>query len=122
MSNLRIVPAVDNLLVRSQSEEVAEATAIAIDKQKDSRVIPALRKAAAGIYDYFLKLTIAEAQLNIGDAEDFSTLINILNQDDSGYTCCKANELLGNKSGRKFRYNPDASVSAKRPALDKMSE
>jgi zinc/manganese transport system permease protein len=122
MRDSRIVPALDNLLVRTQSDEVIEAIAAALSKQKDSRAMAALRKAAAGVYDYFLKLTIAEAQLNVGDKEGFSTLINILEKDDAGYARHKANDLLEKRSGQQFGYNPDAPVAANAAALRKMAE
>jgi hypothetical protein len=122
MRDSRIVPALDNLLVRTQSDEVVEAIVAALSKQKDSRAIPALRKAAAGIYDYFLKLTIAEAQLNVGDNEGFSTLIRILENDDAGYARHQAKDLIEKRSGQRFEYNPDAPVAANAAALRKMAE
>jgi HEAT repeat protein len=111
----------DRLLARTQSDEVVESTVAALSKQKDARAIPALRKASAGIYDYFLKLTIAEAQLNVGDTEGFSTLMTILKKDDAGYARHQASDLFEAKSGRKFGYNPDASATVNQPALAEMS-
>jgi zinc/manganese transport system permease protein len=121
MNDPRIVPALDSLLVRTKSDEVVESTVTAMSKQKDTRAIPALRKAAAGIYDYFLKLTIAEAQLSIGDTEGFSTLMAILTKDDAGYARHQANALFEAKSGRKFGYNPDSTAAANKTALAEMS-
>jgi zinc/manganese transport system permease protein len=118
----RIVPALDTLLTHTKSDEVVEATVQAISKQKDGRAIPALRKAAAGIYDYFLKLTIAEAQLNIGDIEGFSTLLAILKEDDAGYARHQANDLFAAKAGRKFGYDPDLSSEANKKALAEMDQ
>jgi HEAT repeat protein len=118
----RVVPALDSLLTRTRSDEVVEATVAAMSKQKDARAIPALRKAAAGVYDHFLKLTIGEAQLNVGDAEGFLTLINILREDDAGYARHQANELLEKKSGRRFGYNPGAPVAANGQALKRMED
>jgi zinc/manganese transport system permease protein len=122
MNDPRIVPALDSLLVRTQSDEVVESTVTALSKQKDARAIPALRKAAAGVYDYFLKLTIAEAQLNMGDTEGFSTLVSILREDDAGYARHQANDLFVAKSGGKFGYNPDAPANANQQALAEMSQ
>jgi zinc/manganese transport system permease protein len=121
MNDPRIVPALDSLLARTQSDEVVEATVTAISKQKDSRAIPSLRKAAAGAYDYFLKLTIAEAQLNLGDTEGFSTLMLILRKDDAGYARQQANDLFEARSGRKFGYKPDTSPTQNQQALAEMS-
>jgi HEAT repeat protein len=120
MNDPRIVPALDSLLARTQSDEVVESTVTALSKQKDARAIPALRKAAAGIYDYFLKLTIAEAQFNVGDTEGFSTLIGILEKDDAGYARHQAIDLLEAKSGKKFGYNPDTSAATNQRALAEM--
>jgi len=122
MHDPRIVPALDSLLVRTASDEVVEAIANAMSKQKDARAIPALRKAAVGIHDFFLKLTIAEAQLNVGDSEGFSTLISILREDDAGYARYQANTLLENKSRRKFGYDPSRAVAANGPAIKSMLE
>jgi zinc/manganese transport system permease protein len=122
MSDPRIVPALDALLVRSTSDEVVEAVVTAISRQKDSRAIPTLRKAARGIYDFFLKLTIAEAQLNIGDSEGFATIIGILKEDDAGYARHQAADLFEKRSGQKFGYNPDLPVAANSPALARMTE
>jgi hypothetical protein len=121
MKDPRIVPALDSLLVRTQSDEVVEAVVTAVSKQKDPRAIPFLRKAAGGETDYFLKLTIAEAQLNVGDKQGFSTLVGILREDDAGYARHQANELLEKRSGRKFGYNPDASAAANSKALKEMT-
>ncbi|MBP1611072.1 MAG: hypothetical protein H6Q04_3307 [Acidobacteria bacterium] len=121
MNDPRIVPALDSLLARTQSDEVVESTVTALSKQKDARAVPALRKAAAGTYDYFLKLTIAEAQLNVGDTEGFSTLMAILKKDDAGYARHQANDLFEAKSGRKFGYNPDMSAAANQHPLTEMS-
>lgn len=93
-----------------------------MSKLKDARAIPALRKAAAGVYDYFLKLTIAEAQLNVGDTEGYSTLIGILSEDDAGYARHQANQLFESRSDRKFGYNPDLPVAANSPSLKEMSD
>jgi zinc/manganese transport system permease protein len=122
MRDPRIVPALDTLLARTKSDEVVESAVLAISKQKDGRAIPALRKAAAGIYDYFLKLTIAEAQLNIGDTEGFSTLLAILKEDDAGYARHQANDLFAAKAGRKFGYDPNLSAEANRQALAEMDQ
>ncbi len=122
MNDSRIVPALDSLLVRSTSDEVVEAVVSAMSKQKDPRAIPALRKAAAGIYDFFLKLTIAEAQLNVGDPEGYATLISIMKEDDAGYARHQASDLFEKRSGRKFGYSPDLPVAANGTPLAQMAE
>jgi zinc/manganese transport system permease protein len=122
MNDPRIVPALDALLARTHSDEVVEAIATAMSNQKDTRAIPALRKAAAGVYDYFLQLTIGQAQLNVGDTQGFSTLIKILKAEDAGYARHQANELLERKSKQRFGYDPDEPVSANSRALKKMED
>jgi hypothetical protein len=122
MSDPRIVPALDALLVHTTSDEVVEAVVTAMSKQKDARSIPALRKAAAGIYDFFLKLTIAEAQLNVGDSEGYANIIGILKEDDAGYARHQANNFFEKRSGQKFGYNPDLPVAANSVAVARMTE
>jgi zinc/manganese transport system permease protein len=122
MNDPRIVPALDALLARTHSDEVVEAIATAMSNQRDSRAIPSLRKAAAGVNDYFLQLTIGQAQLNVGDTQGFSTLIKILKADDAGYARHQANKLLERKSKQKFGYDPDEPVSANSQALKKMED
>jgi zinc/manganese transport system permease protein len=117
----RIVPALSALLARTQSDTVVEATVTAMSKLKDARAIPALRKAASGVYDHFLKLTIAEAQLNIGDREGYATIIGILRAEDAGYARQQANALLENRSGKKFGYHPETSVAENTAALTAIS-
>ncbi len=121
MHDPRIAPAFGSLLSRSKSDEVVEAVATAIGRLKDPGAIPALRQAASGTFDYFLKLTIAEAQLNLGDPEGFTTLIRILGEDDAGYARHKANELFEKRSGRKFGYDPHSPASANAEALKEMT-
>lgn len=120
MNDPRIMPSLDSLLTRTHSDEVVEAIATAMSRQKDARAIPALRKAAAGVHDYFLQLTIAQAQLNLGDSEGFTTLVSILEADDAGYARHKANELIEKTSNQQFGYNPDAPVAANTEALKKI--
>jgi zinc/manganese transport system permease protein len=122
MRDPRIVPALDHLLFRSRSDEVVEAVVTAMTRQKDSRAIPALRKAAAGVYDFFLKLTIGEAQLHVGDNEGYRTLIDILKHDDAGYARHQASTLLEQWSGHKFGYDPNLPVAANSTGLAQMED
>ena len=99
-----------------------EATVEALGKQRDPRAIPALQHAAQGNYDDFLKLSIAKAQLALGDPEGFVTLIKILKNDEAGFARQQANDLLESKMGRKFGYNPDHPVAHNRVAIQKIEE
>jgi zinc/manganese transport system permease protein len=122
MTDPRIIPALSSLLARAKSELVVEAAVVALSKQKDPRAIPALRRAAAGVYDDFLKLTIGKAQLTMGDTEGFSTLLRILKDEEAGYARQQANELLETVSGRKFGYNAERPVAENTPAIRKAEE
>ena len=122
VSDARVTPALGALLDSTDSDEVAEAAVAAMGRQKDRRSIPALRRAASGKFDYFLKLTIAEAQLNIGDPQGYETLIKIMGEDDAGYARHQANTLFEKRSGRQFGYNPDAPAAANKAALREMQD
>jgi hypothetical protein len=122
LSDPRIVPALNDLLTRTQSEQVVEATAEALGKQKDPRAVPALRQAAIRNYDDFLKLSIAKAQLAVGDNEGFETLIKILKNDEAGVARQQASDLLESKSKRKFGYNATQDVAQNRASLQHIDE
>ena len=122
MHDRRIVPALAELLSRTQSEQVVEATVEALRKQQDPRAVPALQLAARGNYDDFLKLSIAKAQLALGDREGFATLIKILKNDESVFARQQASETLEKQSERKFAYQPEKSVAQNEVALQKIDE
>jgi zinc/manganese transport system permease protein len=122
MHDSRIVPALTELLSRTQSEQVVEAVVEALGKQKDPRAIPALQHAAEGNYDDFLKLSIAKAQLAVGDPQGVATLIKILKSEEAGFARQQANDLLEAKTGHKFGYHPDQTVAHNRAALQKIED
>ncbi len=122
MHDPRIVPALTNLLSRTNSEQVVEATVEALGKQQDPRAIPALRHAAEGNFDPFLKLSISKAQLLLGDREGFTTLINILKNEEAAFARQQANQLLEAHSGRKFGYNGELPVAQNATALQRIEE
>lgn len=122
LQDQRIAPALADLLSRTQSEQVVEATVEALRRQKDPRAAPALRRAARGNYDDFLKLSIAKAQLTLGDREGFVTLIAILKNDESVFARKQANELLEAQSGHKFGYQTDNAIDRNRAALQRIDE
>ncbi len=122
MRDSRIVPALTDLLSRTRSEQVVEATVEALRKQKDPRAVPALRLAAQGDYDDFLKLSIAKAQLALGDREGFATLIKILKNEESVLARQQAKDLLETQSGQKFGYHPEKTVAQNEAALQKIDE
>ena len=120
MHDPRIVPALTALLSNTTSEQVVEAIAEALGKQRDPRAIPSLRHAAQQKYDDFLKYSIARSQLALDDSQGFETLIAILKDDEGGFARQQANELLETKAVRKFGYHPDQSVAANRGALERI--
>jgi HEAT repeat protein len=120
MHDPRIVPALTALLSHTTSEQVVEAIAEALGKQRDPRAIPSLRHAAQQKYDDFLKYSIARSQLALDDSQGFETLIAILKDDEGGFARQQANELLETKAVRKFGYHPDQSVAANRAALERI--
>ena len=122
MSDPRIVPALADLLAASRSEQVVEAAVEALRKQQDPRGAPALRQAARGSYDDFLKLSIARAQLELGDRDGFATLIRILKNDESPFARKQANEMLETQAGRRFGYDPEKRAAENRAALKKIEE
>ena len=122
MHDPRIVPALTNLLMRTKSEQVVEATVEALSKQQDPRAIPALRHAAQGKFDPFLKLSIARAQMTLGDKEGFATLIEILKNEEAAFARQQALELFETQSGRKFGYDPEQSVAANAAAIERIEE
>jgi zinc/manganese transport system permease protein len=117
----RIVPALVQLLTRTKSDHVVEATAEALAKQKDPRAISALKEVAKRDYDPFLKLTITKTQLELGDREAYGNLLEILKNDDAAQLARQqANEALETNSGKKFGYNPEKSAAENKDALQKM--
>ncbi len=122
MRDPNIVPALTDLLSRTRSRQVVEATAEALRKQKDRRAIPALRSAAKENYDDFLKLSIAKAQLAVRDPEGLFTLIQVLKNDGASLARQEASELLEKQSGSRFGYQIDKTATENKPALQKIDE
>jgi hypothetical protein len=120
MHDPRIVPALVQVMSNTTSEGLIESIVEALSQQKDPRAIPALRAAAKKNYDPFLNLTIARAQLAVGDNQGFQTLIEILKNEDAGYARIQAYELLEQLSGQKFGFQADKSGSENKSAIEKI--
>ena len=116
------MPALSNVVNRSKSDQVVEAAVTALTKQKDPRAIPALRGAARTTYDSFLELTIAKAQLTVGDSQGFATLLKVLGDDDAGFARQQASELLDSASGRKWGYNAEKNVAENAAVLKNVAD
>mgnify|MGYP001222821010 FL=1 len=117
----KITPALADLLARNPSEQIVESAVELLKEQNDPRAVPALRQAARGNHDSFLKLSIAEAQLALGDPEGFSTLMTILRSDEAGLARQQANALLEKQTGKQFGYQPDKDVKQNLPALSRIA-
>jgi HEAT repeat protein len=117
MHDAKITPALADLLARSPSEQIVESAVELLKERNDPRALPALRQAARGNHDNFLKLSIAEAQLALGDREGFSTLMTILQSDEAGLARQQANALLEKQSEKQFGYQPEKDVKQNLPAL-----
>jgi zinc/manganese transport system permease protein len=122
MRDPNIAPALADLLMRNPAEQIVEAAVEVLKKQNDPRAVPALRHAAQGNYDGFLKLSIAQAQLALGDPEGFGTLIMVLKNDGPSLARQEANELLENQSGTKFGYQAEKTVGENRAALQTIDQ
>ena len=117
MRDTRIVPALTELLDKTSSEQVIEAIVEALAKQKDPGAISALQAAAKKDFDEFLKLSIANAQLKVGDPQGFLTLIKILETEDGGFARQQAFDTFQEQSHKKFGYKPDTTVKENSTAL-----
>jgi zinc/manganese transport system permease protein len=122
MHDPRIVPALTKVLQETKSEQMVETVAEALGKQKDPRAIPALSAAANNHYDDFLKLTIAQSQLAVGDKQGFATLIAILKSDEGGFARQQAIEILEKQSTKKFDYDAQKSVAENQAAIKKIDD
>ncbi|MBI4526623.1 MAG: metal ABC transporter permease [Deltaproteobacteria bacterium] len=118
----RIVPALIDLLSRNPSEQVLEAAIAALKKQQDRRAIPALQRVARENYDAFLKLSIAQAQLALGDREGVATLIGILKSEGASLARQEASQLLEQISGEQFGYRGDQDAAQNTVPLKKIDE
>lgn len=117
MRDAKIVPALTKVLMDNPSEQLVESIVEALSKQNDPRAIPALQAAAKREYDDFLKLTIARAQLTIGDKQGFENVIKILRSEEAGFARQQAIELLEAQSGQHFGYDPGQTVAENASAL-----
>ncbi|HJZ12224.1 MAG TPA: HEAT repeat domain-containing protein, partial [Acidobacteriota bacterium] len=122
MHDSRIVPALTELLQQTSSEQLIEAVVEALGKQRDPRAIPALQHAAQQPYDDFMKLTIARAQIGVGDRQGFQTLIHILRNEEAGFARQQAIELLAGHVPVKFGYNAEKSVGQNSAALKRIED
>jgi zinc/manganese transport system permease protein len=117
MRDPKIAPAVADLLRRNPSEQIVEALVEVLKHQNDPGAVAVLREAARAAYDSFLKLSIAQAQLELGDREGLATLLAILKSDGAGLARQQANDLLEKLSGKKFGYQVEKDIQQNGSAL-----
>ncbi len=122
MKDPRVVPSLSSVVNSSKSDQVVEAAVAALSQQKDPKAIPALRRAAQTAYDSFLKLTVAKAQLTLGDTEGFASLIRVLKDDEAGFARQQASEMLNSMSGRTWGYDAERSVADNATALKDITD
>ncbi len=117
MRDPKIALAIADLLRRNPSEQIVEALVEVLKHQNDPGAVATLREAAKANYDSFLKLSIAQAQLELGDREGFATLLAILKSDGAGLARQQASDLLEKLSGKKFGYQAEKEVQQNGSAL-----
>ncbi len=121
MRDAKIAPAVADLLKRNPSEQVVEAAVEVLKRQNDAVARTALRAAAQENYDGFLTLTIAQAQLALGDKEGLSTLLTVLKSDGPGLARQQASDLVEKLAGKKFGYQSDRGAAQNSEALARIA-
>ena len=122
MQDPRIVPALSAFLSRNPSDRAVEAAVVALVKQQDPRAIASLREAARQERDGFLRLSIAQAQLELGDAQGFGTLIAVLKGEGAAYARQQANDMLETRSGYRFGYDAEQTAEQNSEAVKRMEE
>ena len=113
----RIVPALADLLSHTPSEQVIESIAEVFAQKKDPRAAAALKLMIAKDYDPFLKLTIAKALTAVGDPAGFRALVDMLKTDDGALARSQAFDLIKERAGQDFGYNPEHSVAENKAAI-----
>jgi HEAT repeat protein len=118
MNDARIVPALSELLGRTDNEQLIESIAEALTKRQDTRAIPALKATLQKDYDPFLKLTVAKALVSLDDKSGYDGLVKILRNDDAGFARSQALEDIRTAAGNDFGYNPEKSVAENKGAIE----
>ncbi len=119
MNDPRIIPALSDLLAHSQSEQVVESIAEAMEQKKDPKAAPALKAALSRDYDPFLKLTLAKALVALNDRAGYTTLIAILKNDEAGFARSQAIEIIKAKAKTDFGYNAEKTAAENKGAIDR---
>jgi hypothetical protein len=117
MNDPRIVPALSDLMARSNSEQVVEGIAQAMEQKKDPKAVPVLEKALTRDFDPFLKLSIAKALVGLNNQGGYSALVEILKNDEAGFARSQALDLIKTKAGSDFGYNPEKTAAENKDAL-----
>lgn len=118
----RVVPALADLLGRTDSGQVVERVVESLGRLGDRRAVPALEAAAARGYDPFLELSIASTLVELGEGSGYDNALEILRDEDAGFARFLALELISAGAGEDFGYDPAAPAAANRDALGRMQE
>jgi zinc/manganese transport system permease protein len=122
MNDPRIVPALEELLARSTSEQVVEGIAEALEQKKDPKAAPALKAALARDFDPFLKLTLAKALVAINDKSGYAALLALLKNDEAGFARNQAIEVIKAKANTDFGYDAEKSAAENAAALQRVED
>jgi zinc/manganese transport system permease protein len=122
MDDPRIVPALSELLGRTDNEQLIESIAEALTKRQDTRAIPALKSTLQKDYDPFLKLTVAKALVALKEKSGYDGLIKILKDEEAGYARSQAVEVIRVAAGNDFGYDPEKSVAENKAAIDQIEK
>jgi len=117
----RIIPALSTLLEKTPSDQVVEAVAKALGQTNNPQAAPALRAALQKDHDPFLKLTLAEALLELKDKAGYNALLEMLKGDEPVLLRSEALELMKKEAGQDFGYNPEKTATENRAALEKVA-
>ena len=117
----RIIPALSTLLEKTPSDQVVEAVAKALGKTNNPQAAPALRAALQKDHDPFLKLTLAEALLELKDKAGYNALLEMLKGNEPVLLRSEALELMKKEAGQDFGYNPEKTATENRAALEKVA-
>src|SRR5678815_869454 len=96
----RIIPALSTLLEKTPSDQVVEAVAKVLGQTNNPQAAPALRAALQKDHDPFLKLTLAEALLELKDKAGYNALLEMLKGDEPVLLRSEALELMKKEAGQ----------------------
>jgi len=118
----RVVPALTDLLDRTDSAQVVESLVEVLGELADPSAVPSLRAAASRDVDPFLKLSIATALADLDDPSGYRVMLGILDDENAGFARVQAAETLSSRAGEDFGYDMLDSSDANADALRRMED